>query len=160
VNDIDELELRRERERASRSNEHRARTSIRPFESDTPSRDVPCIGCGAVVQLSGFAWEAAKIMSRGLLDRGEQPLRNDELTRCPACAEAFGADRTEKYAALCERVNEAQREANERGLVDRPLIEWLRKRHMREWADGIESAASRRNALGTKGKGKNAMGDL
>ena len=156
---VPDHELEAERERARRSRAGRSSTSSRAFESTTPARDVPCMGCGEPVELSGFAWDFAKQASRVLLDRGEQPLRNDEMTRCRPCADRWTAERAAKFGELCDRVAHAQREANQRGLVDYPLVDWLRKRGMTGWVEGIETGAARKNEGGTKGKGGKRMGD-
>lgn len=138
---------------AARRAPGRSGRATNPFETETPARDVPCMGCKRSTRLSGFAWEFAKQASLMLLSKGEQPLRNDEMTRCDACAAAWNKERLGLFETFCEKANKAQHDANTEGRVDEPLVKLMRFYGYRDWADGIEAGAAKFNeSQSTRGR--------
>jgi len=107
-------------------------------------REVPCLGCKKIVVLSSAGWDFARQASELLVERGEVPLSDDEMTRCVPCADAWHARRGEKYDELIHKVNKAQKLAKETGRVDPVIVDWLRKNGFVEWAHGLESACKKR----------------
>lgn len=145
LEDVDEQEWDDEVEAAA-SAPGRASSPVSAFASETPDRQVVCMDCHCTVTLSGFAWEFAKQASNILVSRGEQPLRNDEMTRCQDCADRWHLRRREWFASYCEKVSNAQCEANTTGRVDEELVAKLREHKQNDWADGIEAGAARFHA--------------
>ena len=148
----DEDELRDEVAAAREANALRSMRPVRPFESESEEREVPCLKCKKPVVLSGVGWDAARAASVVLISRGESPLRNDEMTRCPECAKARYEARGRKFEELMGKVNQAQRDAKETGRTDHTMLSWLKANGMKTWAEGIESAAERWRSKGTATK--------
>jgi hypothetical protein len=69
------------------------------------------------MQLSGFAWALAKQFSNRLIERGEVPLRNDEMTRCQPCGQAWHERTLAAGIALSQKIGDLFQAAKEVGAV-------------------------------------------
>jgi len=57
------------------------------------SRSVPCGACGAATEPSPDVWAMKERLDALRVLRGDQPLREDELVRCPKCLPRWRAER-------------------------------------------------------------------
>lgn len=100
-----------------------------PDADEGPARIVPCNRCKQPVEISAFAWEMAREKLDALLARkGEEPLRDDELTWCRDCHELVEAEHEQAMAREDKHRQEIWDTSRSAGAVGRFDADWL-KRH-------------------------------
>lgn len=120
-------EIAEEISKARSSDDQRARRVISLRGPDEPQRLVPCRDCGDPVELSEFAWLMAQKASDMLAKRGEEPLRDEELTRCTECGKKWRAKERGIADADQRTVQAVIREAKAKGHLPESEAAWLKK---------------------------------
>jgi len=152
-----DAELLAEVQRARANDSRRAGRATRYGGAPIPVKDVPCCQCAAPVPISQFVVEMQGYCNTVLLARGEAPLADDELTRCPLCAEAWqrtmAAAAEKRNASLARLVREVK---DGRDLKPAELS-WLRANGYTDTATGLELLmAERRNRSGAARRAEDA----
>ncbi len=136
---------------SARSNDSkRVGRVMRLREDNEPQRIVPCRDCGAPVELSEFAWQMAQRASDMLAKRGEPPLEDGELTRCPPCGHAWRKKQNASAEDDMRAVRAVMAEAKTKGALTQSEAAWLRKHGHGEFVDAFQ----RRQDAATRSKPK------
>jgi hypothetical protein len=137
------LEEQAEEARARQADRLRSAGPMAAFAADRPGREVPCRDCGKPVEVSGFALEMAETASRALARRGERPLGDGELTRCPACSRVWDERQRENALREAEEAKRLVRLVKQRGQILPAEESWLRRRGFAATALGLKEALAR-----------------
>lgn len=115
-----------------------------------PDREVNCASCGKLTPISGFAWWCAKVVMRGLLEKGEKATELERhIMRCPPCQALNDARLLERSFQLAKHVAAALRRAREDPALEMPgemitICRDMRRVGEHEAAMFVEAAYHRR----------------
>jgi hypothetical protein len=113
------------------------------------SRVVPCGGCGADCEISGFVVALAVQLSNLCRQKGWEPMRPAEITFCPPCGvrrREAQERRTAEADALLAKLGHAVRTGASAGMVLVPAPQWFKLDYEAE----ISAVLSRVGKLSTR----------
>lgn len=115
-----------------------------------PDREIPCADCGTATPISGFAWWAASVIVRGLLEKGHKAEDlNRRIKRCDRCQRVEEEHRRARAAELAAKIGEAIKRAREDTSTTlssemHQIVSGMRRIGEHEAAASIEAIYARR----------------
>lgn len=111
---------------------------------EEPQIAVPCRRCGKPVEISQWVVAMASGWSAMLTKRGEEPLRQEELTLCSDCAVVNDEQRDHATDREFRERDERWRRSLEAGEIGRFDRDWLHRRGFHEDVRSLEEVLRKR----------------